>query len=255
MLNSINSLQDMIHLRDAAVRPGIETIYLVDSGSTRAFEQELLWLTLANKGDSRVIWGNNFALPVPKNGATYVGYVDSTLIPELYSDRPARIISNNLYKVVDLPPKSGFNPTCRPVGPTRLSNGVTVLGYYVPVSSAPSPPPNKEWTIYVLWTGISNQPHTTFQLFTHMVNDQGTKFAQDDLATLDTDLWHNGDLLVSRVTLTPNAPVPTTQPLYIRVGMYTLPTATNPHLGNVNAIDDAGEPVGGWVTIPICVTI
>jgi hypothetical protein len=245
-------LQDMIHLRNAAVRPGVETIYLVDSGTPRAFEQELLWQMLANKGDSRVIWGDNFALPVPKNGATYVGYADSTLIPELYSKRPARIISNNLYRVVDIPPNSGFTPTCRPNGVTRLANGATILGYYVPTNSSLTPQINKDWTIYILWTGVSTQPHTTFQLFTHLVDDHGTKFAQRDLASLDTDLWRNDDLFVSKVTLAVNAQMPINQPLYIRVGMYTLPTATNPQFGNVNAINQNGAAAGQWITIPIC---
>ena len=130
------SLQEMIRIRNAAVRPGVETIYLVDGSSPNAFEQELVWLTLANKGASRVIWGDNYALPVPANGATYVGYADAQNIPELYALPQPRFVADNLYRVVDLPPNSGFTPSCRPVGATHLSNGATILGYYLPEGNA-----------------------------------------------------------------------------------------------------------------------
>jgi hypothetical protein len=67
--DSMLGLNAMISLRDAAVRPGIETIYLVEGGGPKQFEQLLTWLVLSIRGPSRVLWGDNFGLPVPAAGA------------------------------------------------------------------------------------------------------------------------------------------------------------------------------------------
>jgi hypothetical protein len=251
--SSMPSLQEMIRIRDEAVRPGVETIYLVDSGSMKAFEQELVWLILANKGASRVIWGDKFALPVPANGATYVGYADAQNIPELYALPQPRFVADGLYRVVDLPPNSGFSPDCRPDGLSRLGNGVRILGYYLPeTTSQAAPQPQLPWTFYLLWQGVSPSPHTSFQVFNHLVDANGSKYAQSDLPTLDTDLWHDNELLVSKVTLTPSDNLPVGQPLFLRVGMYSFEDASNSRIVGVNAVDDNGNPIAGWVTIPIC---
>lgn len=248
------SLADMIKVRDSAVQPNKETIYLVDSGSAVAFEQELVWLTLANKGQSRVIWGNSFAYPVPANGATYVGYVGSQNIPELYTLLTPRLIADNMYRIVDVPPNNGFSPTCQPDGPTRLGNGATFLGYYVPQTGGGSRilQVNQPWTIYVLWKSITNHDHTEYQIFNHLVDAQGTKFAQVDQTTLETDLWHDGDLMINKITLTPTDQLPPGKPLYLQVGMYRFLHGASGAIANVNAVDDKGNPVTGWITIPIC---
>jgi len=251
------SLNDMVKLRDAAVQPGKETIYLVDSSSAVAFEQELVWLTLANKGLSRVIWGDAFAYPVPVGGATYVGYASSQNIPELYVLPKPRLVADDMYRVVDVPPNSGFSPTCRPEGPTHLGNGATILGYYVPkaIRRQVALQTEQPWTIYLLWKSTVNNDHKSYQIFSHLVDAQGTKYSQNDQPTLDTDLWHDGDLMINKATLTPNAALPLDKSLYVRLGMYTLPHGPNGTITSVNAVDDDRNPVAGWITIPVCTPI
>ncbi len=249
------SMADMIKISDEAVQPGKETIYLVDSGSASAFEQEMVWLTLANKGPSRVIWGNTFAYPVPTNGATYVGYLNSQNIPELYITPKPRLIADNVYRVVDVPTNSSFVPTCRPNGVTRLANGATILGYYIPQTptSVNFPKPNRPWTIYILWKSAVNNSHTEYQIFSHLVDAQGNKYAQQDQSTLDTDLWHNGDLMINKITLTATDGLPLGTSLSLRVGMYILPHDSSQSITNINAVNNSGNPIAGWITIPICV--
>jgi hypothetical protein len=58
---------------------------------------------------------------------------------------------------------------------------------------------------------------------------------------------------LSQITLTPNDQLPIGQPLELHVGMYSLPTPTNPKTVGVMAIDAAGNPASGWITIPVCV--
>ncbi|MEP7285556.1 MAG: hypothetical protein ABI947_07290 [Chloroflexota bacterium] len=241
-------LNDMVTLRNEAVRPGYETIYLVDGAGPGDFVQGMSWLTLATKGPSRVIWGSQITMPIPAAGVTYVGFADATLIPELYAQRKPRFVDENLYRVVDLPPNSGFTPTCRPVGPTHLSNGATIVGYYVPQSTpSTQPQPEKPWTIYLLWQGDPKDTQQSYQIFNHLVDATETRHAQNDVPTLVPNLWRAGELLVTKVDLTPDKALPSTGPLYLRVGMYTLPTVTN-----ASVLDDNGNPVASWVTIPIC---
>ncbi|MCC7446692.1 MAG: hypothetical protein IT324_04710 [Anaerolineae bacterium] len=242
---SIMGLDAMTKFRDAAERPGVETIYLVEMPAPVGFVQGMVWMMLATKGPSRVIWGDQFALPVPDAGATYVGYSDAVHIPELFASPQPRLTVNNLYRVVDLPPHSVFTPTCRPQGPTRLNNSATILGYYTPQDSQPRP--GQPWTIYVLWQGQSNDQHAVYQLFNHLVTADDKRIAQADIPGLSTDMWRVNEQLVSKITLAIPDTYRPDQPLTLRVGMYTLPA-----IKNAAVIDDAGNEVASWVTIPIC---
>ncbi len=252
------SLDKMVSLRNIAVRPGYETLYLVDGNSAGDFVQEMVWLTLATKGPSRVLWGGQDTLPVPSAGATYVGYADSTFIPELYGLPKPRLTVNGVYRVVDLPPMSDkrFPPQCNPSGPTQLSNGVTILGYYTPGDVLPTP--GNPWTIYLLWQGnpaaagdLVQVP--TYQFTNQLFDSAGNRYAQDDLPALNGSLWRAGELILTRVELIPTAALPHNKTLMLHVGMYSLPgTTSGQALANARAIDGAGNPVAGWITIPVC---
>jgi hypothetical protein len=243
--------REMVRLRNEGVRPGIETIYLVEGGSTNDFEQALLWQMLAVKGKSRVIWGRTTTLPVPAAGATYVGYEGATHIPELYSEPKPRMVVEGVYRVVDLPPDSMFAPQCTIPGPNRLDNGAVFQGYVVPNQTLPEP--GLPWTLYVLWT-VEKTPKNSaravnYQLFVHLVDANGVRYAQQDIDTVWSGLWRPNEQMVSRMTLPIPNDMPAGEPLELRVGMYTLPDVTG-----ANVIDSSGNPVGTWVTIPICIT-
>jgi hypothetical protein len=223
----------------------VETIYLLEGYTDAEFTLAMTWSIHAAKGPSRVIWGENMALPVPDTGATYVGYYDAVHIPELYAQPTPRLTMHNLYKVVDLPPNSGFEPTCRPDGPVRLGNGATILGYYTPGERMPRP--GQPWTVYVLWRSKINSSGQSFQLFNHLVEGSGTAYAKRDISTLATDLWRENELLVSKVMLQVVDNLPTNEPLTLNVGMYTFPDVKN-----TPVLDSDGNPVAAWVRIPLC---
>ena len=67
------------------------------------------------------------------------------------------------------------------------------------------------------------------------------------MSSLATDLWRDGEQLVSRVTLTPNDSLPAGGPLFLRIGMYMFPGVVN-----TPVLDGDGNPVAVWVTIPVC---
>lgn len=240
------SLAEMTRFRDQVVRPNYETIYMLQGFTDTEFTQAMAWLVMSAKSPSRVIWGDNFAVPVPAAGATYVGYADAAYIPELFGNRPSRLSIGGVYRAVDLPPNSGFTPTCQAQGPDRLGNGATILGYYVPEGSTRMPQPGREWTIYLLWQGSKNTSDMQYQLFNHLVDAKGDRYGQRDMPSLAPDLWRDGELLVSRVTMAVSDKLPGGQ-LALHVGMYTLPNVVN-----ASVIDDDGNPVAAWVTIPVC---
>jgi hypothetical protein len=239
------SLEEVTEFRNQAVRPDVETIYLLEGYTDAEFTLAMAWSIHAAKGPSRVIWGDNMALPVPEGGATYVGYFDAIHIPELYAQPTPRLTIHNLYKVVDLPPHSGFEPTCRPEGPTRLGNGATILGFYTPGERMPRP--GQPWTVYVLWRSKVNTSGQSFQLFNHLVESSGTAYAKRDIGTLATDLWRENELLVSKVTLQIAENLPTNEQLTLNVGMYRFPDVKN-----TSVLDSDGNPVAAWVRIPLC---
>src|SRR5258708_19591055 len=99
----------------------------------------MMWVLLGGgDGPFRVIWGSNMALPVPRAGATYVGFTDATHIPELYANVPSRVTAGNVNKALDLPPNSAFTPTCKPQGPLLSANIPTILRHYPPPAPFPS---------------------------------------------------------------------------------------------------------------------
>ncbi len=254
--NSIPSIETLTHFRDVAVRPGIETIFLVDGAGTHDFEQTVVWQMLDYRGVSRVIWGDSIAFPIPEAGATYIGYNDAPYVPEVYSMFPS-LVFENTYRAVYVPPGNAFVPSCKPEGNTRLENGVEFIGYAFPQeisSDAQRLKAGQNWTIYLLWRAKPNTEQRNYQLFIHLTSagSGDTKFAQRDQATLNSSLWRAGDQVVSKVTLTPSENLPMGEPLLLRVGMYSLPTPGNLNLAGVKAIDDLGQPAGDWITIPVC---
>lgn len=85
-----------------------------------------------------------------------------------------------------------------------------------------------------------------------LVDTSGERYTQSGIPTLNTDLWRDEELLVSKVTLTAPDNLPVGEPLFLRVGMYAFLTDATSNIAGVNAVDDEGNPIAGWVTIPIC---
>lgn len=243
--NSMLDLDGMIELRDEAVRSGYETIYLVEGAGYQEFEQALTWQILATNGPSRVIWGDTTTLPVPQSGATYIGYADATHIPEIYRDPEPRFVAHDLYRVVDLPPNSGFSLDCAADVPNRLSNGAAILGYHQ--LGMPHPQPDTPWSFYLLWQAEPGHSSSDYQMFVHLVDASGDRYAQSDVPVISPTVWAAGDLLVTRLTLTSSDGLPVDDALTLRVGMYTLPD-----VANAAVLDDQGNPAAAWVTIPVC---
>jgi len=250
-VKALPPLSQQLWVRDEAQKSGLDTVYFIEGDGFMYREHVRLWIMLNAKNPGvRVINGPSRPMPVADMGITYVGYSSDILIPELYANRPSRAELGGYLRIVDIPPHSAFTPTCKPVGPNHLGNGATILGYYTPGGEQPIP--GQPWTIYMLWQGKPGQPQALYQMFNHLVDDQDKRHGQNDVTTIFTDMWRDGETYVSKITIMPDATTTMQRSLHLRVGMYTL---SDKGSSPVSVIDGDGNPVAAWVTIPLCVTL
>jgi hypothetical protein len=242
-------LRTVTAFRDAAIRPETETIYYIfGQADGRPYDEYFrTWRILAARSQSRVISGDSYAFPVPKAGATIISYLPDFVIPPEIRSRPPRLVLGNYLQARDLPPDSELNPTCPAQPPAQLANGATILGYYIPAESDFQP--GTPWQIYILWRSKQNNERKDYQIFAHLVDDQGKRYAQFDGPTLHTDLWHDDEMLISKIALNIPGDLPLDARLSLRTGMYTLP-----YTGAVPVVEAGENSADAWVTIPVCAT-
>ncbi len=118
--------------------------------------------------------------------------------------------------------------------PRRLANGVEWLAYGIDDAQSHQP-----LQFSVAWwldgpapTGID------YHLFVHLVDAEGKRWGQHDMAGLDSAAWQTGDLVLTRFSIETNADAPQGQ-YWIHLGMYTFPDIVN-----VPVLDAAGNPAG-----------
>lgn len=98
------------------------------------------------------------------------------------------------------------------------------------------------WDIY--WRPADNPDAGDYHFFNHMMDGDGRRVAQADGAAFAGVQWRAGDIVISRFWL----PVPdeVTLPVAMRTGMYRFPS-----LESVPVLDEAANPAGDEVTIPL----
>ena len=110
----------------------------------------------------------------------------------------------------------------------------------------------------VLLTGLglpggcsTTQPQTfdtpeaaDYHIFNHLLDAAGARVTQADGAAFAARQWRAGDGVVSRFVLP--VPADVAPPLTMRVGMYRFPS-----LESVPVLDEAANPAGDFVEIPL----
>ncbi len=242
------SLDQTFVFRDQLARLPNQIIYSMNHDFTHA----LLWQMLGPKDQSRVIWKNNLSLPIPSGGATYIDVSPKgdAAIPPSYLKKTTFTEYAGFYRLITLPANTYIAPTCKPaMADTHFANGASLLGYYIEPTESPFPLAIRPWTVYLVWKNTPNGNFQDHQIFIHLVDETGLRYAQTDFEALSPTLWRSDDLIVSKVTLTPPPDLPH-KPLLLHVGLYTLPDVKNFHL-----LDATGNDIGQWVTVPVCAAI
>jgi len=242
------SLDQSYVFRDQLAKLPNEIVYSMNKDFTHA----LLWQMLGPKDRSQVVWKNNFSLPIPSGGVTYVdvSLEADQAIPPSYLKKTIFTEYAGFYRLLTLPANTRIDPTCKPAVPaTRFTNGAALLGYYIEPGENQTPHAGQPWTVYLVWQNTPSGNVQEHQIFIHLVDETGWRYAQTDFEALSPTLWHTGDLIVSRVTLTSPPDLPH-RPLFLHVGLYTLPDVKNFHL-----LDADGNDIAQWITIPICTVL
>ena len=173
-----------------------------------------------------------------------------TAIPPSYLKKTTFTDYAGFYRLITLPANTYIAPTCKPAtADTHFANGASLLGYYIEPTESPTPLANRPWTVYLIWKNTPNGNFQDHQIFIHLVDETGFRYAQTDFEALSPTLWHSDDLIVSKVTLTPPPDLPH-KPLLLHVGLYTLPDVKNFHVLNATGTD-----IGQWVTVPVCAAL
>jgi len=181
--------------------------------------------------------------------APAVALIDTAQADELTTTRPLYADLEGSRESVAVAPGVGYTiQTLSPSGapqpavaldePPLLANFVRLLGHGVPRFT----PEGMVWDVY--WRTADNPEAADYHIFNHLLDVGGTRVGQADAAAFAADQWRAGDRVLSRFLLPLTADA--TPPLTMRVGMYRYPS-----LENVPVLDEAANPAGDAVEIPV----
>lgn len=117
------------------------------------------------------------------------------------------------------------------IAPAQFDNGVSLTGYRL-----------TDERIYLAWR-LPGRGEQGYSYFAHFLNAAGEKVGQRDASYYPARFWCQDDRLITWV----DAEVPA-DTATLRVGMYI---QQNDFFYNASLLDDAGNPVGLWVDIPL----
>lgn len=124
----------------------------------------------------------------------------------------------------------------RPSDPPRFANGVVLLSYDLPQTTAPGDT-LEVWLAW--WVQVGPPPGSDYHFFVHLLDGEGHLRSQHDGVPLPTPFWRAGDLVLSRFTV----PIPSDLPTgsyRIQAGLYTYPD-----IQGIPVVDALGNPVEG----------
>lgn len=124
-----------------------------------------------------------------------------------------------------------YEPELIDINPARFDNGAQLIGYHLD--------PNR---LYLQWL-LPGQNAEDYHYFAHFLDANGEKLGQKDNILWPGRFWCAGDQLVTWVDIDLPDGVET-----LRVGLYVI---KNRFFYNSNLLDDAGNPAGLWVDIPL----
>jgi hypothetical protein len=125
--------------------------------------------------------------------------------------------------------------------PNQLANGIKVTGYRVNGHLVPGEV--VEW--WIAWTVVHppSAPVVDYNIFNHLVNEEGIRQAQADGPTTPAKDWEAGDVVIQTFQIK----MPTDVgpgPFWMRVGMYSYPA-----LENHWVLDEAGNPISDAIKL------
>jgi hypothetical protein len=139
--------------------------------------------------------------------------------------------------LVLLLPGGAVEPGTRFANPILLSNFVHLTGYEWRCEAGVL-----QWALH--WRTADNPDPADYHIFNHLLDANGQLIAQADAAAFSPAQWEAGDTVVSHFTLPVQGSAP--GPWLMRVGMYRFPS-----LEAVPLLDEAANPAGDWLEIPL----
>ncbi len=103
-------------------------------------------------------------------------------------------------------------------------------------------PDGAVWDLF--WETADTPEAADYHIFNHLLDAAGARVTQADGAAFAARQWRAGDGVVSRFVLP--VPADVAPPLTMRVGMYRFPS-----LESVPVLDEAANPAGDFVEIPL----
>jgi hypothetical protein len=122
--------------------------------------------------------------------------------------------------------------------PALLANFTRIVGHE-PLRFGPD---GAVWDLF--WRTADTPDAADYHIFNHLLDASGVRLAQADGAAFAGRQWRAGDGVVSRFVLP--VPADVTPPLTMHVGMYRFPS-----LESVPVLDEAANPAGDFVEIPL----
>jgi 4-amino-4-deoxy-L-arabinose transferase-like glycosyltransferase len=179
----------------------------------------------------------------PAGQAVALMYPASGALAELYQAASSRIESVALREgegeivILALPPGDRSSAAFSFPAPSHLANGVTLLGYDLPVEL-------KDTILWQIHWRTGAPVDVDYHFFNHLIANDGQRVSQADAPAFSARQWKPGDEVISRFALP--KPAGLVGPLTMRTGMYIYPAVEN-----VPVLDVAGNPCADAVEVPL----
>lgn len=216
-------------------------------------DEVLQWEALSEGREARVVWHDR-AMPLPEDGAIMLGEINYEGHPLLFSG--GKILEGD-FRLTELSPTKNFKPDLVPLEPISFSNSTTVFGFLRAIPES-LPKAGEKWTVFMIWhlDGLRSEK---YKVFTHLVDENGAKYAQVDTQSLPLAQQRVGEHAINQIDLNVGDSLPTEGPLYLHFGMYSDEDHANVIdtygniLGTMGVIQirSGSEPLTSWNTIQL----
>jgi hypothetical protein len=125
--------------------------------------------------------------------------------------------------------------------PAAWASGARLLGYRF----AGVPGPGQTVQVSLWWETSRSAPDLDVHWFNHLVDGEGTKWAQLDHGAWPSHKWQPGDQVLTYFPLAIDAQAPPGA-FWLRVGQYSYP-----EVANIPLVDGDGNHRSDWVQLPV----
>jgi 4-amino-4-deoxy-L-arabinose transferase-like glycosyltransferase len=208
-----------------------------DEANLASTEWELFWKILDRQFPLATVYDIH-ALPIAPDGEILASVASVDVIPPFFGEGEVIDLGKRAFRYVHISPDDIPLLDFVPQDAAMFEDVLRINGV---IGTRPSA--SELWSIIIVWQPI-NPDNVQYQFSVRLVDTAGNGYGQVDGAALQTNLWRNGDTVITQFNMQVIDTLPDDADLRLNIITYTLP-----EVRNLSVLDAAGNPVGD--TLPL----